>query len=40
MRNSHRVADLKPTTAIGAAGLAAGVMLAGGISTMRFSQRR
>ena len=32
--DSHRVADLKPAMAIGAAGLAAAVMLAGGISTV------
>ncbi len=31
---SHRVADLKPATTIGAAGLAAGIILAGGISTV------
>jgi len=31
--DSHHVAGLKPTMAIGAAGLAAGAMLAGGIST-------
>jgi hypothetical protein len=34
MRDSHRVAGLKPATAIRAAGLAAGVVLAGGISTV------
>jgi hypothetical protein len=32
--DSHRLASLKPAAAIGAAGLAAGVMLAGGISTV------
>jgi hypothetical protein len=38
MHDGHRTAGLTPATAIGAAGLAAGIMLAGGISNVPSPQ--